>query len=121
MFRKITATAAALTIAATIAVAAGPADAARSVDRSGEDATSAREPAGTHTMESDNTPPKGYQTGDTDERCTDAVKAANDALDDAWQAWADGRKAAQNAWEQLAAETAGSANNYDDCNITEIE
>jgi ABC-type sugar transport system substrate-binding protein len=117
MFRKITVLAAALATTATLAVAAGPANAARSMDYSGQDTTFSAQPTHTHTMDS---PGHSYQTGDESEYCTKALDAANSWMREAWNAWFDDDQAASEQAERNADAIAGDAN-ANGCNLNQPE
>jgi hypothetical protein len=116
MFRKITALAAALAAAATLALVAVPANAARSIDYSGGDTVFAFEPTGTHTMEVGN----DYETGDEYEGCQTQAHAANGYLDVARGWEARGYPALAQYMEQRADEIAAEANK-EGCNLYQPE
>ncbi len=105
MFRRITAVA--LTAAATLAVAAGPADAARFTQSAETDATYEL----TTTKSSEKNPvPSKYISGTDDDHCESAANAANSWIDAAVEAWYQDDSAGQAAAQRNADAIAGEAN-----------
>ena len=108
MFRKTSVVVAALASAATLALTASPAFAARiAPDGSGEDTTFTAEPTGTHTMSSENSPHMRYELPE-DGPCLKAAQAANSWLEEAYTQYVDGGD-----WQQAqtnADNIAGEAN-----------
>lgn len=106
MRRKITAIATALAATATLAVAAGPADAARSMTYAGEDTTFSAEPTGTARSEV----PQRYISGTDDDYCEGQANAANSWIDAAVDAGYRDDQAAQEQAQRNADAIAGEAN-----------
>lgn len=109
MFTKITAVATVVAATATLAVGAGPADAARSMQVPSEDTTFTSVPPGTHTMEASAVPQK-YISGTDDDYCQRQANAANSWIDAAVGAWYQDDQAAQDRAQRNADAIAGEAN-----------
>jgi hypothetical protein len=103
---------------AALALVAVPANAARSMDDSGEGPIFSSQPTGTHTMEAVAT--NNYETGDEYEGCQQSAHAANGYLDVARQWEAKGYPALAQYMEQRADEIAGEANK-EGCNLIQPE
>jgi hypothetical protein len=105
MFRKITAVA--LTAAATLAVAAGPADAARSMQYVDTGTTFEMT---TPIANEKNPVPQKYISGTDGDYCEGQAKAANSWIDAAVAAWHQDDAAGQAAAQRNADAIAGEAN-----------
>jgi hypothetical protein len=117
--RKLTAIAAALATAATLAVAAGPANAASRYSTDYNDTTYSYEPTGPRTLETDS-PHRPYEAGDEAEECQNAVANANEWMEIAADRYLGLVKGDWKEAQAIADENAGKAN-AKGCTITHQE
>ena len=122
MFRKTTVLAAALATTAMLALAAGPASAARVIDYPGGDATSipvfVPEPTGPGVLEAE--PGKNYESDDEYEGCKAKAESANKWLDTARHWHEKNLPNLQALAEENADKIAGEANK-NGCNLIQPE
>jgi hypothetical protein len=112
MFRKLTATGAALATVAALALVAAPANAMPPMNLPGDGTVVTVEPTGPGAIEVG----KDYETDDEYEDCTKATETANSYLKVARQWEARGRAGLADYMEMRAGEIAGDANKKG-CNI----